>query len=154
MRAYALNRRLVAVHEAGHVIIAHHFGVEGFGMIWREREYWDGASFIPTVWDLPADQRRIVGIAGAAATLLWLKIPAHQFFSTKLASRSDWELISRVRGRNGAMIREAVDSALAMLDLERKALLAMARQIIIESRSHSPELVEQARASKRPLSLP
>jgi hypothetical protein len=144
-RIAALNRRLVAVHEGGHVIAAQHFGAEAFGMIWPEGDYWEGVAAIPTANALPTDQRRVIGIAGAAATMLWLGIPADRFFSDRLGlSAMDWELIGAdrcdIRG-----VRESLAFTLDLLKRERPALIALSRQIIAESRHHAPETVRLAK---------
>jgi hypothetical protein len=147
IRVAALNRRLVAVHEGGHVIAAQHFGTEAFGMIWPEGDYWEGVAVIPAVDAMPADQRRVIGIAGAAATMLWLDIPADRFFSERLGlSARDWELIGVVPGRsNIEMLRESLAFTLDLLKRERPALIALSRQIISESRHHAPETVRLAK---------
>ena len=136
-KAAARDRRWTAIHEAGHVIAAQHFGAEAFGMIWFEDGHWRGAADIPTIDAMPADQRRAIGLAGAAALVLWLGIPADRFFSMNVGmSVSDWKLVGLVTGRsNIAVLREALAFTLAMLARERPALIAMSRQIIVESRS-------------------
>jgi hypothetical protein len=115
VRRAAFHRRFLAVHEAGHVIAAQHFGAPGFGMIWQDAEHWDGCAIIPTVNALPGDQRRV--------KLIGL-----------VTGRS-----------NIAVLREALAFTLAMLARERPALIAMSRQIISESRCHAPETVRLAK---------
>jgi hypothetical protein len=136
-RAAARDRRWVAVHEAGHVIAARHFGAEGFGMIWREGDRWKGCADIPTIDAMPADQRRVIGLAGAAALMTWLGIPADRFFSINVGvSTNDWELIGCAAGRPDRRTHSAaLGETLTLLAHERKALLTTAGQLIVESRN-------------------
>lgn len=137
IRAYTRDRRWIAVHEAGHVIAARQFGADAFGMIWSVGDHWEGGTDIPTIDAMPADQRRVIGLAGAAALMLWLGIPAERFFSMNVGmSVSDWKLIGLVTGRsNVAVLRDALAFALALLGRERMALLTTARALIIGSRA-------------------
>jgi|tagenome__1003787_1003787.scaffolds.fasta_scaffold20939244_4 hypothetical protein len=150
VRAAAFDRRVVAVHEGGHVIAAQHFGAEAFGMIWFEGGCWRGSADIPGVDEMPPDQRRVIGVAGAAALMTWLNIPAEAFFSNRLGvSASDWKLIGVVPGRsNIVVLRESLAFTLDLLKRERPALIAMSRQIISESKHHARETVQQARLSR------
>lgn len=131
-RAAARDRRWVAIHEAGHVIAAQHFGVDAFATIWSVGDRWTGGADIPTIDAMPADQRRVIGLAGGAALMVWLSIPADRFFSMNVGvSASDWKLIGCVPI---ATLSDALASTIAMLARERKALLETSRQIIVESR--------------------
>lgn len=113
-------------------------------MIWPEGDRWTGCAEIPTLDGMPADQRRVIGLAGGAALMVWLGIPAESFFSLNVGvSVSDWKFIGRAPG---AVLRESLAFTLAMLARERKALLGASRQIIVESRQN-----EKGRPEGRPL---
>jgi hypothetical protein len=147
-RRLALNRRLSAIHEAGHVVTAHSYDVESFGIIWPDGDCWDGCAIMPGVWDLPAARRRVVGIAGCAANMMWLGIPVDQFFTMPIqpVSDTDWKLIGRVAGRdNMTVLSEALALAIAKLERDWTNLLAVTRQIIAESRSPNPEILRLAK---------
>lgn len=133
-RLLALGRRWIAVHEAGHVIAAQQFGAKATGRIWFKGGCWRGLANIPDVDEMPADQRRIIGLAGAAALMVWLGLAPDRFFSVNVGmSASDWKLVGVVTGRsNVAVIRESLISTMAMFD--REALQAVSRRIIVESR--------------------
>lgn len=132
IRGYARDRRWVAIHEAGHVLAARHFGADAWGVIWPVEGRWTGCTEIPTVDIMPADQRRVIGLAGSAALIAWLGAPPGLFFSMNVGmSASDWALVGLVPV---AVLRESLVSTLAMLARERPALVAASRQIIVESR--------------------
>jgi hypothetical protein len=90
---------------------------------------------------MPADARRVIGLAGVAAQMLWFEIPAHLFFwSTGFMSKSDWRLVGQVKGRparrsTAIFLMDDLVVTLALLARKRRALLATAREMIVESRS-------------------
>jgi hypothetical protein len=130
-RAHASDRRLVAFHEAGHAIVAAlEFGVIPERVrIWpMEGGGWKGTvDFLPNTFEsLSAETRRVIGIAGAAGAMMYLKTP---FFRADLVSREDWKLIGPVVG-----LPLALKKATAILQRERNLMLEFSRRLIIESR--------------------
>jgi hypothetical protein len=131
----------MAIHEAGHTIVARHYGAQCSGRIWPEGDNWRGFANIPTLNKMPADARRAIGLAGVAAQMLWYEIPAHLFFwSTGFMSKSDWRLIGQVKGRparpsTAIFLMDDLVVTLALLARKRRALLATARELIVESRA-------------------
>jgi hypothetical protein len=143
-RLSASCRRLAAVHEAGHAIAAARFGVIAQNIrIWPGEnpapEQWGGEIYLLGIKNQPADVRRVIGAAGAAAAALWLKIlPDDVLTRTKeFISESDWQIIGLVAGgpSNIKLLSLAFKEATAILERERKFLLELSRQIIIESRN-------------------
>jgi hypothetical protein len=100
------------------------------GKIWFESGHWRGAADIPDVDAFPTDQRRVIGLAGAAGLMVWLGIPADRFFDMNVGvSTSDWKLVGVVPV---AVTRQALVAAMEMLD--REILRALSRRMIVESR--------------------
>src|SRR5262249_11799864 len=70
----ARDRRLAAVHEAGHVVVARRLGLEILSAWIRpdgsEERSWDGRVQINTS-DAPKIARQMVGVAGSVAEWLW-----------------------------------------------------------------------------------
>jgi hypothetical protein len=144
-RLSASCRRLAAVHEAGHAIAAASFGLAAKSVcIWPVenpspgQNPWKGEVYFPGIEKQPPDARRVIGIAGAAAEALWLKIlPDDVLTMTKgFISESDWQIIGRVAGgpSNIKLLSLALKEATAILQRERKFLLELSRRLIIESR--------------------
>jgi hypothetical protein len=78
-----------AYHEAGHVLVARHFGQRANARVWRKRNgHWTGFAFVPDVHRGPADQRRMIALAGAAGQSRgrgWTLEPG-------FISKADWDL--------------------------------------------------------------
>jgi hypothetical protein len=145
-RLSAYCRRQAAVHEAGHAIAAARFGLMAETVrIWPVENpqpgqtLWQGEVYFPGIEKQPVDARRVIGIAGAAAEALWLKIlPEDVLTMTKgFISESDWQIIGRVAGgpSNIKLLSLALKEATAIIERERKFLLELSRRLIIESRT-------------------
>jgi hypothetical protein len=145
-RLSAYCRRQAAVHEAGHAIAAENFGlIVEIVRIWPVenpapgQNLWRGEVYFPGIEKQPPDARRVIGIAGAAAEALWLKIlPDDVLTMTKgFISESDWQIIGRVAGgpSNIKLLSRALKEATAILKRERKFLLELSRRLMIESRA-------------------
>ncbi len=142
IRAAAYNRRDIAIHEAGHIVAARHFEMDAFGKIWpvenSQANEWAGIALAPGVEKLPHYARRMIGLAGAAAVVIMRRFPVDkQFAMVKIRlSPADWKMIGMVSGQrsNQDVIREALNDTFAILARERRALIAMSRQIIVDSR--------------------
>lgn len=103
-------------------------------MIWPVDGRWTGCTDIPTVDTMPADQRRVIGLAGGAALITWLGVPADRFLSMNVGmSATDWRLVGLAPV---AVLRESLAFTLTMLARERPTLLAAARKIVVESREN------------------
>lgn len=72
-RIQATDRRRAAIHEAGHIVIAHHYGVEAWGEITKSvapgphETTWSGCARIHQEAYLPAEGWFDVSVAGALA---------------------------------------------------------------------------------------
>jgi hypothetical protein len=97
-RTLARGRRMAAVHEAGHVVIARRVGFKtAVAWIWpnegrREERSWLGRTLLqkgPQVDDL---SRRMVGVAGSIAEHLWHGGWIGEYLPQEEMSESDWRM--------------------------------------------------------------
>ncbi|WP_069880896.1 hypothetical protein [Bosea sp. BIWAKO-01] len=101
-RIIARDRRMAAVHEAGHAVVAMHLGFEVVGAfirpnptddIYSEKSYLGQATYEP-----PSDlsQRRLIAVAGVVAEEVWkARGPAYGYWPDFVAdpacmSPTDW----------------------------------------------------------------
>lgn len=149
VRMFVRHRRILAIHEAGHVIAARIYGIDSSARIWpaapsngaptagMERALWAGVARMPPSFDkLPRDARRIIGLAGAAAVMLHLKMPPDVTSLVKFMSKPDWKLTGVVPGRYAFYdaLRPTLAFTMSYLNRRRPELLALARELIVESR--------------------
>ena len=139
-KVHARDRRGAAVHEAGHVVIARHFGCR-IASAWiipaddpapNERTWIGRAQY----QGVPADpaKRRMIGLAGEVAEHLWRGGVIEDFSPDDAMSDSDW----RCAGYEPHCVDDALEEAahdvselLAMLWAE---LIREARRLIVEAR--------------------
>jgi len=133
-RASASDRRLVAFHEAGHAIVASYFGVYPESIrIWpMQGGGWMGTNdFRPGALEsLPEHARRVIAIAGAVATTIYLGIPVEYW--PLHASNKDWLWICPI---DGNQMLVALRETTAILQRERDFLLKLSRSLIVKSRN-------------------
>jgi hypothetical protein len=151
LRDLAWNRRNSAIHEAGHVVVSRSYGLKSTGYIWPnenpnpqpDETLFFGIAHLPGVENLPREARRTIALAGAAAQMTWMRLPADQFYSNTrwLVSKSDWRDIGIVTGQsNTAVLSETLKSLMASMKRGTNGwtdLMREARQIIITSKKES-----------------
>lgn len=163
------RRRLTAVHEAGHAVVAASLGLRVQTWIWpiyRAGEEIPVGSKVWLGWTRheAADQdgTRLVGVAGAIAEASWLRTHpgAHDRSGARpgdwLACMSDfdWKSVGCKAGKPDAACLRAAKQVIPMLEPGGALwgrLCHMARDIIIASRTATPddaapELVETSDA--------
>ena len=139
----ARERRLSAVHEAGHLVIARHLGVAA-ASAWiapnenagPEEKTWLGQM---RVIGLPARRlsRRMIGVAGHVAVWAWMRADARDYFPDGL-SDSDWRITGDRADSWGAALLSAASRVRTLLDPDGGPLwpdlIAESRRLIVESR--------------------
>ena len=145
-RVMARDRRLAAVHEAGHVVVAAHFGLHpAHARLWRaDSPMPDGRAWIGRVQFRGLDvlsslERRMLGCAGAAAELCWQREDVHPdcWIEADRMSESDWRLAGCPLGEPDDMCIEAIEELQCLLSEDGPLwsdLLRQARQLIVEAR--------------------
>ena len=146
MRTIARDRRLAAVHEAGHVVVAAHFGLHSArawirpadapmpdGRAWIGRVQFRGLDVLSSL------ERRMLGCAGAAAELCWRREDIHPdyWIEADRMSDSDWRLADCPLGEPDDMCIEAIEELQCLLSEDGPLwsdLLRQARQLIVEAR--------------------
>jgi hypothetical protein len=102
LRREAYDRRLTAIHEAGHFVVACHFGFEAFARIWANYDgrtdevfylgrchWWATDSVTPI-------KERMIGVAGAVAQKVWddpdgiSELFEGSYWDKRVMSSSDW----------------------------------------------------------------
>src|SRR5262249_4135428 len=87
VRKFLRDRRMIAVHEAGHVVIAKMLGISALAYIGvrADMDFDFRRERICYGWTLPIgetandDDLRLIGVAGAVAELCWLREPVDEF---------------------------------------------------------------------------
>lgn len=146
-RTLARDRRMAAVHEAGHVVIARRVGFKtAVAWIWpnegrREERSWLGRPLLqkaPQVDDL---SRRRVGVAGSIAEHLWhggwIGEYLRQEEIQEEMSESDWRLAGGVPNEPDDVLISAIGEVgqlLARGGSEWQSLIAESRRLIMDSR--------------------
>jgi hypothetical protein len=122
VRTIARDRRLAAIHEAGHLVVARSLGVTGYAYIQPLREsaawqrMWIGRfSFGKST----KQQRRLIAVAGAVAEGCWLNrihnIEDVDWYEPEVMSESDWGLSGCPVGEPNKAFFTAVDQVATLL---------------------------------------
>ena len=146
MRVLARDRRLAAVHEAGHVVVAAHFGLHRAKARIRRADApmpdgraWTGRVQIHDLDVLSSLERRMLGCAGAAAELCWQHEDLHPdyWIDADHMSESDWRLAGCPLGEPDDICVEAIEELQHLLSEDGPLwsdLLRQARQLMVEAR--------------------
>lgn len=146
IKDYVRHRRLAAIHEASHVLVGRIYGIDGFARIRPARpsdesipagmvpSLWDGVAITPGSHKLPRDAQRIIGIAGAVGVMQEIGRPADVSVLVDFMSQTDWKMTGVVPSNCGAL-GPVLMFTTNYLKRRRSELLALARQLIVESRS-------------------
>lgn len=153
-RIQALDRRMAAVHEAGHAVIAMHLGVDVWSVhiypndtndIRNEKSYRGQATFEP-----PSDPNhcRMIAVAGMVAERVWeARGPAFICWPDNLAdpdcmSPTDWDGTGCEPGEPDDELIAAVDAVEELLawDLLPK-LTALSRKLIEADSRRTPDAI-------------
>lgn len=160
-RAEAIDRRMAAIHEAGHVVIARHLGIvapsasifpTGTRNEW-EKQWVGKASFYryviigkrkQRVEPAPERAQQMLGVAGAVAEFCWQGESARDIEETEcwhdpdVMSGTDWEGTGCAPGEPTRQLFRAIDRVFSLFDRETGKLFPHvtreARRLIEESR--------------------
>jgi hypothetical protein len=139
-RIRARERRLAAVREAGHIVIARRMGLE-IVSAWIAPEAgtrtWIGQIQIKGVREVDELSRRMVGVAGSVAEHLWLGGWIQDYSPEGLMSECDWHLAGCVRDKPDDKLMEAAGAVARVLAHGAsgwRALIAETRRLIVSSR--------------------
>jgi hypothetical protein len=141
-RIEARSRRLAAVHEAGHLVIAaHHLGIVPLDTrIWRDADgSWNGYTEREG-WPRPGSrQRRLIAVAGVVAEAAWLGAEDATEVKAILMNASDWEPL-RLPGdlRGGAILLRTLHEVFQLLRRGGPLwpiLVREARKLLIKARA-------------------
>jgi len=145
-RVVARDRRLAAVHEAGHVVVAAHFGLPpARARISRvvapapDQRAWTGRVQCRGLDVLSSLERRMLGCAGAAAELSWQRDDIHpdHWIAADHMSEADWRLAGCDPGEPDDLCVEAIAELQDLLAEDGPLwsdLLRQARRLIVEAR--------------------
>jgi hypothetical protein len=153
IRIFAQDRRLAAIHEAGHVVIANMLSINvAFAYIYEPHNHadpqfqktWAGRTYCNLKKADPR-QRRMIGVAGAVAELCWREefVDDDYWTDPNMMSKSDWRL---TRCRPGAPDERCVEAIYAVAEvLERGAslwgdLVRIARDLIVRTQPMLPKI--------------
>jgi hypothetical protein len=143
----AWERRLAAIHEAGHFTIGRHLGLLTFNARIeknpnqsRDEKSWLASTII--LQSTTLRKNRMVAVAGAVAEFCWKR---EMFEDTRDAwedpltmSDADWALSGCQPGEPSRQLMRAVESTFELLDPTEgqlwSTLLRKARDIIVDSR--------------------
>jgi hypothetical protein len=142
-RTFAGDRRITAVHEAGHLVIARRLGLEVVSA-WimpndaapPDERTWIGRVQIFRLGEKGERARRMVGVAGSVAEWLWFGGWIEDFFPDAM-SESDWHLAGcAVDQPDDALMQAASDvgELFARGGPGWQELVAESRRLIVESR--------------------
>ena len=155
-RINARDRRRAAAHEAGHIVVAQHFGIAVLGAaIWpvnREdpllEATWSGQISVFRGSDNRPDVWRAIGIAGTVAEAIWFDRDGQAdlelfwdfaFDEVAAMSPSDWRLCCAEPEIDSEELETAAaDVAGLLLGELRETLIKTARRLIIEARTSTP----------------
>lgn len=135
-RQLARDRRGTAIHEAGHAIVARHYGAKASAYVWyvpdcpimRGEVHYDPTGLAPSM-------RQAINAAGAVAVRLWWRGVSHDDRSVYL-SEGDWEAFEGLEGDDRkAALSNAFVAAADILEAEWSELIRLSRELIIRSRS-------------------
>jgi hypothetical protein len=146
-RIEALERRGVAIHEAGHAVIARHVGARDISAYIFRRDdagpgdnTWGGQARYGRLHKLSRKRRTMIAVAGAIAEYVWsdevdVLEDEHAWWEEAIMSPSDWSMAERNPGEPDAAFMRAVGRAIDLLSGKLRAeLYATARRLIAESR--------------------
>jgi hypothetical protein len=148
-RIIARDRRMSAIHEAGHVVVARMLGVP----VWNARIFpnadhsgdliseklWLGR-LESNAWAYPTRQRQMIGVAGAVAEICWQGEPVYSeyWWEPKIMSASDWKVVDCPPGEPDQACCDAIEEVAALLERDTgplwPSLIRTARALIVESR--------------------
>jgi hypothetical protein len=139
-RIEAHDRRWAALHEAGHLVVAHHLGVPTkdarifrLGEPSREDKSWGGNIGIDCA--APPDKLRLVAVAGAIAEAVWTG-EEPDFYDPATMSPTDWQWAGVEPGDSDTLL-DAADIVSGLLQPGGRLwpdLVREARQLIVQAR--------------------
>jgi hypothetical protein len=144
-RVEARDRRLSAIHEAAHVVIARHVGMPAAAWIYRwptddpmREKTWGGKTILGGKPSRP--QRAMISVAGAVAEYVWdseldfLRDEGELvWWEPEIMSDTDWRLAGCAPGEPNAKFMGAVDKVIDLLAGPLRAdLYAEARRLIVD----------------------
>ena len=161
-RVVALDRRLAAIHEAGHVVIANSFGVQCQAWIMPEFDAEDLLEdqnlLYQKTWTcvarfgrygsfetLTAQKRRMIAVAGAIAEGRWAEghrtraDATRDWFNPAVMSESDWRLANCPLGKPSKALFAAINKVGRLLRPDGALwpeLITTARDLMVQSRQH------------------
>jgi hypothetical protein len=159
IRVRARDRRMAAIHEAGHLVIARMFGFPGSAWIWPndqpEEKTWLGRTKRCPIISVnhgkvrvktpTKSQDRMIAVAGAVAEAcwqdraIWRVAVEWDWDDPVVMSDSDWHLSGCPIGRPSPALYTAIDKVEALLRSDCGALwpslCQTARDLIIENRA-------------------
>ena len=160
IRTWARDRRMCAMHEAGHVVIARMLSVKvGYAYIYPveadeesnilNNKTWLGQTFV-NPRDLQRANRReraMFGVAGAVAEQCWQGFIDDEslWYEPTMMSESDWEETGCVPGVPDENCLEAIYAVAAVLERGGSHwddLVSVSRNLIIDSRPILRQFVE------------
>lgn len=152
-RTCARERRFMAIHEAGHLVVGQHFGrchgrPRPVARIYRNEDRgsqgrtWYGQTEIYDIDLMDPIQQRMIACAGTAATCLWDKRELHASYwkDPSFMSPTDWELAECVPGEPDHLCTVAITRLSVLLHREGPLWTKVqieARRLIVEARSPS-----------------
>jgi hypothetical protein len=150
IRTRAKERRLAAVREAGHVVIARRVGLE-IVSAWIAsgggQGEWIGQTQFRNANGTDKFALRMVGVAGSVATHLWCGRSIEDIFPEGSMSECDWHLAGYSVNANDAQLMDAVRGVAYLLVREGpgwQELIAETRWLILDSRKL---LLDQSKAN-------
>lgn len=150
-RIAARDRRHAAIHEAGHVVMARHVGIEcrGCSIVPSPPDddlgkLWTGKTHFVSKPDDNA--MRMIAVAGAVAEAVWKgeQFEPDDWYEPEQMSESDWSWAGSEPGNPSDVTMRAVQEAFDLFEPSRQVwaeVLETARGLIVESRQisiHTP----------------
>jgi hypothetical protein len=152
IRISARDRRVAAIHEAGHVTIGRHIGLVSISARLEkvsnpgiDDKFWIGhTQFFRPLPPLPRKTMAMFSVAGAVAECCWKKytfdssIDDGLWFASEVMSASDWEGCGCTPGKPTQQLFKIIEATFALLDREQGSLwprlLSEARHLIERNR--------------------
>jgi len=140
----AMDRRLAAIHEAGHVIVAMHFGLlSGYAWITPnearsdEIRFWIGSARFPGAICLNEMERPMLACAGAVAEACWKRgcVDSIYWGEPDFMSPPDWRLAGCQPGEPDPLCERAIQHLEPLLSEDGilwSSLLRVARRLIVK----------------------
>ena len=148
-RTMARDRRMAAIHEAGHVVISRRAGllVESAWIeptdnpVWPDEKTWIGHTRLgSSLTKCAPHERRMIGVAGAVAEAVWSGDDVdeeEQWQWREVMSESDWHIVGCAPGDPDEACFAAINQTATLLAGSlRRPLLREARRLIVESRPY------------------